>query len=183
MFVKFSDIMTNPHFNNLAAIIRWPFRSHGWKRRHAATVPFWLLIKALDDANAQPFDKKRWLLALSELLVAITKADPWLSYTTDDLEWMVEQLDTPYGATVASMFMASFSAPDEMLTPAEIAEATGTAESTWRNKAAGRRIPGATKRGKQWLLPRSVICSQVPEHADKLKQIKHEWEDDEDETD
>lgn len=181
--MKFTTIITDPHFNNLAAIIRWPFRSHDWKKRHTAEVPFWLLIEALDKANAQPFNKERWLVALSELLVAITKADPWLSYTTEDLEWMVEQLDGPYGATVASMFMASFSAPDEMLTPAEIAEATGTAESSWRNKAAAHQIPGATKKGKQWLLPRSVVMSQLsPEQAEALRQIKHALEDDSEDT-
>lgn len=164
--MRFSDILANPHFNNLAAIIRVPFQSQGWKQQRSATVRFWTLIKELDDARAEPFDKARWLVALSRLLVAITGADPTLSYTTDDLEWLVAQMDGAYAATVASMFMASFSAPDEMLTPAEIAAATGTAESSWRNKAAAGEIPGALKKGKQWLLPRSVVLSRLtPEQA------------------
>lgn len=46
------------------------------------------------------------------------------------------------------------------VTPLEAAERTGTAESTWRNKAAAGQIPGAIKKGKQWLLPVSVLRSQ-----------------------
>lgn len=40
-----------------------------------------------------------------------------------------------------------------MLTPAEIAVKTGTSESSWRNRAAAGKIPGAFKKGKQWLIP------------------------------
>lgn len=170
--MRFSDTLANPHFCNLAAIIRWPFQSLAWKRKNPE-VQFWSLIGALDDASKLPFDKERWLMALADLLVAIAKADSWLSYTTDDLEWIVGQMDGPYPATVASMFMAWFSAPDEMLTPAEIAEATGIAESNWRNKAAAGLVPGASKKGKQWLLPCSVVCSQLsPEKAVALRSFR-----------
>ncbi len=48
-------------------------------------------------------------------------------------------------------------AADNWMTPAEVAEAIGTSESNWRNKAAAGLIPGAVKKGKQWLLPRSVL--------------------------
>lgn len=44
------------------------------------------------------------------------------------------------------------------VTPAEVAAATGTSESQWRNKAAAGVIPGAVKKGKQWLLPRSILA-------------------------
>jgi Ser/Thr protein kinase RdoA (MazF antagonist) len=54
----------------------------------------------------------------------------------------------------AERFMANW------LTPAEIAAATGTAESTWRNKAAAGQVPGAVKKGKQWLIPRAVLRAQ-----------------------
>lgn len=175
--MKFSEVLQDPHFNNLAAIIRWPFRSQMWKQKHDK-VEFWTRIKALDKANADPFDSRRWLLTLTDLLVAITDADPRLRYTTVDLDWMVAQMDGPHAATVASMFMAWFSAPDEMLTPAEIAKATDTAESTWRNKAATGHVPGSFKKGKQWLLPRSVVCSQIPEHANKLREAKSGYQED-----
>lgn len=37
--------------------------------------------------------------------------------------------------------------------PAEAAERLDMAESTFRNKAAAGEIPGAQKKGKQWILP------------------------------
>lgn len=43
------------------------------------------------------------------------------------------------------------------LTPAEAALISGTAESGWRNRAAQGKIPGATKKGKQWLIPSDAI--------------------------
>lgn len=49
---------------------------------------------------------------------------------------------------------------NDWLTPAEVAAATDTAESGWRNKAAAGEIPGAVKKGKQWLLLRSVLRAQ-----------------------
>lgn len=37
---------------------------------------------------------------------------------------------------------------------------SGMNESTWRNKAANGEIAGAVKKGKQWLLPVSVLRSR-----------------------
>lgn len=45
----------------------------------------------------------------------------------------------------------------DFVTPGEAAVLTGTAESGWRNRAAAGKIPGAVKKGKQWLIPRSAI--------------------------
>lgn len=47
--------------------------------------------------------------------------------------------------------------PDSLLTPAEAAVLFGGAESSWRNRAASGEIPGAFKKGKQWLIPKSAI--------------------------
>jgi hypothetical protein len=48
----------------------------------------------------------------------------------------------------------------EFLTPAEAAERSGLAEITWRKRAAGGKIPGAFKKGKQWLIPRGVVSTK-----------------------
>ncbi|MBA3530602.1 MAG: helix-turn-helix domain-containing protein [Ardenticatenales bacterium] len=174
--MRFSYILHHPHFNNLAAILRWPFRSAEWKKRHGK-VRFGSLFEALDDALAQPFNAQHWLWTLRTLLVEIGQADPWLAYREEDLVWLAAQMNEPHAASSAGMFMATFRAPDEMLTPAEIAAATGTAESGWRNKAAAGQIPGALKKGKQWLLPRSVVCSQLsPPQAELLKLIEQQSE-------
>jgi hypothetical protein len=45
----------------------------------------------------------------------------------------------------------------DWLTPAEAAAHFGGAEVTWRTRAAAGLIPGAVKKGKQWLFPRSAV--------------------------
>lgn len=58
-----------------------------------------------------------------------------------------------------TLFLKDGSA-ESWMTPKEVAEATGTSDSQWRNKAAAGQIPGAVKKGKQWLLPRSMLRAQ-----------------------
>jgi len=159
--MKYSDILNNPHFNNLGAIIRVPFQSPEWRRGHSG-VPFWNLNKAFVDATPidGPWNTADVISSFTTLITSISTADPHLTYTEDDINWFVAMLDSEEHKAVVKMFQAWYSAPDTMLTPAEVAAATGTAESTWRNKAAAGHIPGAEKKGKQWLLPRSILRSQ-----------------------
>lgn len=158
--MKYSDILKNPHFNNLAAIVRVPFLSHDWKKQHPQ-VPFWTLISNFDRAT-KSLNKVEIIEAFTSLFFALTTADERLSYSEDDLNWFVGVLDgDPSDALVTlSMFKAWFSAPTALVTPTEIAEQTGTNESTWRNQAADGEIPGAIKKGKQWLIPVSVLRSR-----------------------
>lgn len=161
--MKYSEIIRNPHFNNLAAIIRVSFDT-SWQRSHAGT-PFWTLqdkFLATIAPDLPQIDRGEVVRTFTDMIVALVKADDRLTYTEDDLKWFVEILDRPVGEAKAILHMLSawWSAPDTMLTPVEVAEKTGTAESTWRNKAAAGEIPGAVKKGKQWLLPLSVLRSR-----------------------
>lgn len=45
----------------------------------------------------------------------------------------------------------------DWLTCAEAAALSGTSESGWRNRCAAGLVPGATKKGKQWLIPRTSV--------------------------
>jgi cytosine/adenosine deaminase-related metal-dependent hydrolase len=45
----------------------------------------------------------------------------------------------------------------EFVTPREAARLTDVAESTWRARAASGDVPGALKKGKQWLLPAAEV--------------------------
>lgn len=155
--MKFSNVLKNEHFNNLAAIIRVPFLSESWRKKYAE-VPFWTMISELD--KAKDVSRVELVNHFCILLTTLTVADPRLSYAEEDLQWFVEAIDGPHGLTIASLLLAWASAPDTMLTPQEVAEATGTSDSQWRNKAAAGEIPGAIKKGKQWLLPRSVLRSR-----------------------
>jgi hypothetical protein len=160
--VKYSEILRNPHLNNLAAIIRVPFRSEQW-RKHHVEVPFWTLLNELNQVRTEKAfasNRQEFVKRFCAFLVTLTQADPRLFYTDDDLQWFIEVMDSDHALVIISLLFAWFSAPDTMLTPAEAAEISDVAESTWRNKAAAGEIPGAFKKGKQWLLPQSVICSR-----------------------
>lgn len=158
--MKFSDILKNEHFCNLAAIVRIPFHSKEWQDEHPH-IAFWTLWKHIDDATSEALFKQsphEFIDAFTDLLIALSEAG--LSYTTQDMDWLASVLDQPDSRAIVMLLLAYASAPDEYMTPVEIAEKTGTAESGWRNKAADGDLPGAIKKGKQWLIPASVLRSR-----------------------
>jgi hypothetical protein len=164
-----TEILRNEHFNNLAAILRVSLTDH-WRNEHPS-VP---VLKREDDlaklvfAKNWPVDKAEVLDCLTGWLTGLVQADPELMwYTMEDLDWLLGVLDSDDAKTVLSLFMAWIRAETEYLTPAEIAERTGTAESGWRNKAAAQEIPGAVKKGKQWLLPEVVLRAKGILKAEK----------------
>jgi len=171
--MKYSDILNNNHFNNLAAIIRIPCQSEDWRRQHPE-MAFWNQVDGLNKIKTEQHfakDRAEFVSRFCEFLTSLTETDPRLAYTADDLAWFVGAMDTPEALIISSLLFAWFSAPDTMLTPVEVASITGTAESTWRNKAASGNVPGAIKKGKQWLLPASVLRAQgiianIPRQAD-----------------
>ena len=153
------DIIRSPHFNRFAALIRVPTWGYWWKQHHA-DVPFWMLLKGVTDLTSdEQFaqDKTPWLAAFVRLVTAITQADERLFYTEEDMDWLAGVLDGPDALVTASLLLAFGTAPDQYVTPVEVAMATDSAESSWRNKAAAGDIPGALKKGKQWLLPLSGL--------------------------
>lgn len=160
--MKYTDILNHPSFQNIAAVIRVPFRSAYWRQQHP-DVPFWTLLDDLTKLPGGP-THPNWLSRWTELQVALAEADSSLVLSTEDVSWLLawtEYKPADEAIAVVAMLYAYASAPDETLTPAEIAAATGTAESTWRNKAAAGEIAGAVKRGKQWLIPERVLIDAV----------------------
>jgi len=165
--MKYHSILRNEHFNNLAANIRVPLLSPGWRKRHPH-VPLVSLEKQFSAAvfndvwnhGNDVWNHGEVLTAFVNLITAIVEADERLHYSKEDMDWFVQVLEGDNAPTVMALFCTWYRAPDTFLTPAEIAEKTGTAESTWRNKAAAGAIPGAIKKGKQWLLPQTALRSQ-----------------------
>lgn len=156
--MKFSQYLQNEHFNNLTAIIRVPSLSSRWRRQYSQ-VPFFSLRSAFSDLVFADFEiaSADILSAFTNLLLAIVSVDEKLSYTQDDFAWFVSILDNDASAAVLGLLCAYMVAPCDHLTPLEVAEQTGTSQSNWRNKAAAGDIPGAVKKGKQWLLPVPVL--------------------------
>jgi excisionase family DNA binding protein len=57
------------------------------------------------------------------------------------------------------------------LTPVEAAEMTGYSEEHWRQLAWRGKIPGAMKKGKQWLLPRAIVEEQLVHGPYRVKSV------------
>jgi len=154
--IKFADILRDPHFSQFSALLSVPFRSYVWRQQHPE-VPFWILwencTKWLNDVYfAQISSRQEFSKAFQKLLDALIKADPKLFYREEDNQWFIDVMDGDRALVTMSMLFAYASSKDTYLTPVQVAEATGTAESTWRNKAAAGEIIGAYKAGKQWLI-------------------------------
>lgn len=60
----------------------------------------------------------------------------------------------------------------QWLTPNEAAAMTGTASSGWRNRAAAGKIPGAVKKGSQWLIPAAAVVMR-PRRRDESRRTLH----------
>jgi hypothetical protein len=164
MDIKFTDIIHNNHFQTVALVLRtgWPV---AWRQTHS-NVPYWTLTDKLKKvATAEFFATNRTEIInrFFDLFNAIVQADPRIQYGCDDLDWFVSEIDKPHGLAMLWLMLAWVSAVPDYLTPLEIADATATAESTWRNKAAAGELPGAVKKGKQWLIPRWAVRGAMPD--------------------
>lgn len=74
-----------------------------------------------------------------------------------------------------AVLIAGWAPVADYLTPAEAAQATGTSESHWRNKAAAGKVPGAIKKGKQWLLPRSFVTGRKDHEMINMRRKYQAW--------
>lgn len=152
---NFSAIVRDPHFRALCVPIRAGY-SYNWRRKHPE-VPFWTLLERLETASkGYEMYPQEYMPALTALLDAIGRASPQLRVRAEDLTGYLALVQQE-GHWLVMAFLAFSSAKSDFVTPAQVAAATGTAESTWRNKAAAGDIPGAVKAGKQWLLPRDIM--------------------------
>ena len=162
--MSFTDILHDPHFCNLVAIIRFPLHSREWRVAHHV-VRFSLRMASLEllmtwqhFENAQ--GRNEFARLFKRLLEDIQQADPRLRSSEGDMQWLLGVMDQEDALIPMSMLWASAYAQDRYLTPAEIAAQTGTSQSNWRNKAAAGHFPGAIKRGKVWLIPSAILRSR-----------------------
>jgi hypothetical protein len=154
-----SDILKNEHFLNFANLIRIPFASQTWRRQHP-DAPFWALNEQF--VNVTPTDvawnREDVIKAFSDLIHEIVKADWRLDYSADDYHWFVGLLDRePIEYRPIIKMLQGYYAAEDWVSTSEAAKLTEEAESTWRNRCADGLVPGADKKGKTWLIPRSAI--------------------------
>lgn len=146
--MKYSDILANEHFQNMATAIRVIHFGD-------AQADFVAALNMLKDAT-YPYIEADWLARFVDLQLALAEKHD-STFTTGNIAWLTERLQDERPDAFVALFLAYATAPDEFLTPAEIAKQTGTAESGWRNKAAAGQLPGSIKKGKQWLIPKRHV--------------------------
>lgn len=156
--MDYFPVIRNRNFAELAVHLRQ--LTHGEARRMLPSASLKNAITSGIGSEMFAKDRKPALAAITDALVALAEGG-FGSHSVENMEWLVGVFEMEDGPALAILWllMAYSSAPDEWMTPAEAAAATGTAESGWRNKAAAGNIPGAFKKGKQWLLPRSVVLA------------------------
>lgn len=162
--MQLTQILNNPHFCNLVAIIRIALHSLDWREenpeeRFSARI-FQIESLMTREHFQDEGDKYEFTQLFIRLLKDIMVADHRLRYTKDDIQWFAEAMEQEQALVIMSMLFASAHAEDQYLTPPEIAAQTGKSESNWRNKAAAGEFPGAIKKGKVWLIPFSVLRSR-----------------------
>lgn len=110
--MKYSDILKNEHFQNLAANVQALYQP-GWKCKHpgskAATIVIGL--DKIRTGNNFAHNRAEIVGQFSALLVDMAHADSELTYTEDDLTWFVESMDTPGARAILSLLFAYASAP------------------------------------------------------------------------
>lgn len=157
---NFTDILTNPNFQRLAACLRVATRPEWLQTHPSSKFGFHFNNFVRLSHTAHPDLRSDLIAAYSGMTVSIVAVDINLSryLTPAVLEWFVALLDgeRQVAATTLSMLLAVVSMEDTLLTPAEAAE-SGMSESYWRNACAAGDVPGAQKRGKQWLIPQSWV--------------------------
>lgn len=157
--MDYTAIIQDDQFQRLAAFLRAASRP-AWLAEHPASKFGFYFNNFARHARAYHSDLNGDLVAdYAGMVSSAVEADTRLSgyMTTDVLDWFVGILGEADAGTVLALLLAVSACEDTMLTPVEAAEASGMSESHWRNQAAAGSIPGAQKKGKQWLIPRSWI--------------------------
>ena len=170
-----TEILENPHFLQYAAILSVAM-SPKWRMLHpeipSVRSALEHRLSRLNRAMLKGADniKQNFIGEWTSMFARIVEADPDLYYRTEDVDWFVSVLDSDeqIARTTFSMLFAVASTRREFADAAQVAEATGEAESTWRNRGAAGEIIGAFKAGgKAWMFPvlslRAYGIRNIPE--------------------
>jgi hypothetical protein len=157
---EFRDMLRNEHLNRFAGLFAIAI-SPGWRMRHpeVASVRGRLDQIARIVRGGEVFDTWSFLAEFMKLLTDIVHADPHLSYTEEDLDWLMETLDAGFqhARTTIMLLLAVASGNPRWYTAEELSEITGLSQITWRKRAAEDPEWMAQKRGKLWLFHEIVL--------------------------
>lgn len=156
-----ATLINSPHMGALSTVLRLSVGSREWQAEHPDGT-FWhaweRVLGVCQEHAIHQSQVEALVCDVCEVFAGIVGSDPRLAlYTANDLGWLVTAIQERDHLALVMTCLGAYTVPkDDYLTPAEVAEMTGTSASGWRNKAAAGQM-GAIKKGKQWLLSRSVL--------------------------
>ena len=161
-----TDVVQNPHFQYLVALLRLPLCFVEWHRKYLSDDIEILMAQAMphltsEDSNQEARTASS-ILPIQALIEAIVKADSRLNYRSEAMHWLTDLFERFPLATeivLGMLFAAAYTMP-EMMTTVQLAEIRQEPEITWRKRAQAGEIPGAYKAGNRWLLPCSTLQIQ-----------------------
>lgn len=156
---EFHNLLSNEHLNRFAGLFAITI-APGWRMRHpeVASVRGRLDQIARIIRGGEVFDVAAFNAEWTKLITDIVTADPALSYTSADLDWLYGLLDNQAQARVAIMLLlAVASSSTRWYTAEQLSEMTGLSQITWRKRAAEDPDWMAQKRGKLWLFNELVL--------------------------
>lgn len=153
------DLLNNEHLNCFAGLFAIA-QAPGWRMRHpeVASVRGRLDRIARIIRGGESFDVSTFSAEWTKLLADIVRADPDLSYSSADLDWLYALLGNQSQARVAIMLLlATASSSPRWYTAEQLSEITGLSQITWRKRAADDPDWMAQKRGKLWLFNELIV--------------------------
>ena len=150
--------LSTPACQRLASLLALPRKSTAWRQTHL-DVPYWALLGETEKAAFAPvFSVESFVDALRILLRAIASTGEASQYWEKDSDWLAGQMTAvPQQARceLAAAFCSLCVTQADYLTPAEIAEVTGTHESGWRARPRASFL-ALFSRANNGLFPRGV---------------------------
>ncbi len=168
---EFHELLSNEHLNRFAGLFAIA-QAPGWRMRHPeiASVRGRLDRIARIIRGGESFDVSTFSAEWTKLLTDIVYADPDLSYSSADLDWLYTLLKNQSQARVAIMLLlAAASSNSRWYTAEQLSEITGLSQVTWRKRAADDDAWMAQKRGKLWLFNELILRA----HGVDLPQSMH----------
>jgi hypothetical protein len=101
---QMKQLLSNKHFIQLGSIVSVPWHSQAWQKRHPdidlkeATDGLTFLLH--EDRFAMSEYRQEFPRRFFQLLDIITAADPRLSYHSEDREWLLQSMQSPFALSI-----------------------------------------------------------------------------------
>lgn len=154
--MSLTEVLRDPHLVRFAAILKL-VRHAAWRRAHP-TVPVLAHFGKLERMNLHVRKmRSEFVQEFLALLNAVRAADDRLSYSDDDLMWLLAAADNEAAAMIFTVMLTMSVSPSKLISAAQVSEIAGKTDRSWRGRAEAGDFPGAEKVGSVWLFPLEAL--------------------------